>query len=82
LLEGYIEFEPDVEKRELKIRIKELGRRVEEIERERLRLEEHLRLEKDKNRRSEELIARYREKIKGMLSQIKNLEEEMDSLLK
>ncbi len=82
LLEGYIEIEPDVEKRELKIQIKELRAVIEELELGRRRLEEHLKEEKERSRNSDKVISHHREKLKGMRSQIKVLEEEIDSIIK
>ncbi len=82
LLEGYIEVEPDIEKRELKIQIKELKGIIEEVELERRRLEEHLKEEKEKTRGSEKILSEYREKLKGMRNQIKLLEEDIDSIIR
>ncbi|MEE8167600.1 MAG: hypothetical protein V3T58_01850 [Candidatus Hydrothermarchaeales archaeon] len=82
LLKGYTQLEPDREKREIKLQLKDLKQNLEGLEMERLRLEDALRGEKEKSRRAEEILGRYREKLKGMNSKLKGLEEEIASLLK
>ncbi len=82
LLAGYTEIEPDIEKRELRGQIKQLKSVIVDMERERLRVEGLLKEERERNKGSEETIAMYREKLKGMRAHIQRLEEEIDAILR
>ncbi len=81
LLDGYPELEPDKEKRELRRRVKELKESVDELRKVKHDLEKALGEEAEKNKRAQELLRKYRERLKDTYAQIKRAVEQLESLL-
>ncbi len=82
LLEGYAALEPDREKRELRKRVKELRESVDELKKAKHELEAALGEEAEKNKRAQELLRKYRERLKDSYAQIKRMIEQLEPMLK